>query len=129
MKIFPDKNYWKGDSLVIKASVQHNNELYSDTITIRKTYNIGYQVQISSSAGNLFSNGECSTILRAEVLLNGAVMGSGEVAQNIDFSWVRYELKSSQLDESWSANTQEIEITNLNLEDGYKYRCEISLKI
>ena len=63
------------------------------------------------------------------MLLNGAVMGSGEVAQNIDFSWVRYELKSSQLDESWSANTQEIEITNLNLEDGYKYRCEISLKI
>lgn len=107
--IAPDSELWGntagvngnvgGDtSLAVKCIVTlSENDVYSDTKTIRKQYVQGYTVAITSSNGISFQNGTCSTILTANVYYQGALVAPTYTKEHFTFMWHRY--KASDMSE------------------------------
>lgn len=116
IEITPDSGYWFGvasphavneqeydgcgeSRLTFKCSVTLDNEkVYSDTFSIVKHYLQGYVVQITSSKGELFRNGCCSTVLTANVYYNGQLLDSEFVLSNFTFTWHRYKVEDLTTD-------------------------------
>lgn len=93
LTILPDAVYWNDQgSLTVKCEVTIGANVYTDTFTIRKQYILGYSVKISSTQGESFKNGDCSTILQADVYYKGNLVSPAYVEENFTFVWKKYHL-------------------------------------
>lgn len=93
LTILPDGAYWNDQgSLTVKCEVTVGANVYADTFTIRKQYILGYSVKISSTKGETFKNGECVTVLQADVYYKGNLVDPDYVAENFTFVWKKYHL-------------------------------------
>lgn len=91
--VLPNGSYWgKDNTLTIKCVVTINQKVYTDTITIRKQYIIGYSVEVSSEQGQSFKNSVCQTTLNANVYYQGKLVSPAYVAENFTFLWKKYHL-------------------------------------
>lgn len=93
LTILPNGSYWGDDNtLTIKCVVTVNQNIYTDTITIRKQYIIGYTVEVTSDQGQSFKNGVCQTTLTANVYYQGKLVSPAYVEENFTFLWKKYHL-------------------------------------
>lgn len=113
LEVFPDSCYWlgyvtpppstdadgnpivyHGESRVSFRCVVTLNDsrTYTDTFNITKQYVQGYTVQITSSKGNAFQNGECSTVLTATVYYQGQPVSLDYALEHFTFTWHRYKI-------------------------------------
>lgn len=94
LTVLPDGHYWEKDSsvLTIKCEVTVGTNVYTDTLTIRKQYIIGYTLKVTSTQGDLFRNGQCATTLKASVYYQGNLVDDAWVAENFTFVWKKYNL-------------------------------------
>jgi len=112
LEVFPDSCYWlgyvtdppkqdadgntithHGESRVTFRCVIKLNDArtYADTFNISKQYVQGYTVQVTSSQGNAFQNGICSTILTATVYYQGQPVNIEYALEHFTFTWHRYK--------------------------------------
>ena len=93
LTILPDGAYWNDEAtLTVKCEVTIGSNVYTDTFTIRKQYILGYSIKVSSTRGESFKNGNCSTILQADVYYKGNLVDAQYVADNFTFVWKKYHL-------------------------------------
>lgn len=93
MTIAPDDTIWNNaTTLVIKAEVTIDDNVYADTITLRKEFLVGYSIEIVSSVGDTFMNGQCETVLTANVYYQGLLVDPDYVAANFVFFWRKYKI-------------------------------------
>lgn len=91
--ISPDGEYWnKENVLTIKYEVTANQEVFYSTITLKKLYVIGYSIELESSRGKSFKNGDCSTIINANVYYQGKLLDQDFINENFTFQWEKYTL-------------------------------------
>ena len=106
LEITPNSSYW-GDAnmLTIKAEVTMEEDVLADTITMRKEYLTGYSVQVVSSQGETFMNGQCETILTAYVFYQGLLVDPEYVAENFVLYWRKYTLPDieNEVSDWWEA--------------------------
>lgn len=138
----PDGNYWTDDNiLIIKCVVTIDQKTYSDTITIKKIYTDGYSIIITSKQGEIFKNGECQTILTANVYYQGVLLSPEYVASNFVFNWSKYNLPdlenedtdwyNEQIDENGNVVQEAIDRTKSTIVLNYKitgsdlFTCEL----
>ena len=144
--ITPDSELWGsatdsdskvgGDSvLTVKCVVAlDDSHVYTDTKTIRKQYVQGYTLSVTSSMGNSFKNGDCSTILTANVYYQGSLVDSAYVKEHFNFTWHRYdasdmtelELSNATVDGNtltldYAFDSNEIYICELSTIDAFDY--------
>lgn len=112
LEVFPDSCYWfgyvtdppetdvngnqityHGESRVSFQCVIKLNDsrTYTDTFNIIKQYVQGYTVQVTSSKGNAFQNGVCSTVLTATVYYQGQPVNLEYALEHFTFTWHRYK--------------------------------------
>lgn len=101
--VSPDGDYWRGsDILLIKCVAKIGVLEYLSTITIKKTHASGYSVEIISSHGESFKNGQVQTTLTARLMYNGSEIVSPEELSQFNFYWRKFETQDmSQEDTSW----------------------------
>lgn len=93
LEITPNSSYWGNlNALTIKAEVTMEEDVLADTITLRKEYLTGYSVEIVSSQGETFMNGQCQTVLTANVFYQGLLVDPEYVAENFVYYWRKYDL-------------------------------------
>lgn len=93
LTIFPFASYWNNDNtLTVRCVVTLAEEAYSATFTIRKQYIVGYSIEITSSKGTAYKNGQCQTVLTANVYYQGKLVDPDYVAANYTFKWSKYHL-------------------------------------
>ena len=131
-------------SLMVKYEVTYNLKTYYDTITIQKTFQDGYVIKITSSQGEVFQNGKCSTILTAEVYYQGIRVSDDVIEKSMSFNWVKYTYPDLETPvEDWwreiidengeivqteiNPESQSIKIYNTNTTRD-KYRCFLSVE-
>lgn len=152
LEVFPDSCYWlgyvtdppatdeegkpityHGESRVsFKCVVKLNNSrTYLDTFNISKQYVNGYTIQVSSSSGNAFHNGVCSTVLTANVFYQGQLVDIDYVLSHFSFTWHRYsasdlttELGFEDLDVTDKANVLTL---NYEMDGSDVFVCELSI--
>lgn len=106
LEILPTASYWgDANTLTIKAEVTIDGAVYADTMTLRKEYLTGYAVEIVSSQGETFLNGQCQTILTANVYYQGLLVDPEYVAENFVFYWRKYTLPdiANEVSDWWQA--------------------------
>ena len=95
-------DYFKCNSvsnITFRCVVTINDTLsLSDTFTISKQFLQGYTIEITSSKGNTFHNGVCSTILTANVYYQGQLLSQDYVLENFSFYWRRYNINDPDTD-------------------------------
>lgn len=152
LEVFPDSCYWlgyvtappevddegnpityHGESRVSFMCVIQLNDArtYTDTFNITKQYVQGYTIQITSSKGNAFQNGICSTVLTATVYYQGQPVNIEYALERFTFTWHRYKINDLTTDLGF----EDLDVTDgdnvltLNYEmDGTDvYVCEIGL--
>lgn len=152
LEVFPEDCYWlgyvtpppttdaegnpltyHGESRVTFQCVIKLNDsrTYTDTFNITKQYVQGYTILVTSSKGNAFQNGVCSTILTATVYYQGQPVNVEYALEHFTFTWHRY--KSDDL--TTDLGFEDIDVTDgdnvltLNYEmDGTDvFVCEIGL--
>lgn len=107
LTIQPDGPYWEQSSvLTVKCEVVAHASVYIDTFTIRKQYILGYTVKISSTKGDSFKNGNCSTTLKASVYYQGNLVDDAYVAENFTFVWKKYNLPDIENEDTTWFNEQ-----------------------
>lgn len=91
--ILPDGEYWKKENvLTVKYAVTVNQEVYYNTISIKKQYCVGYTVELESTHGKSFKNGVCSTVIKANVYYQGKLVKQEFLDDNFTFQWEKYRL-------------------------------------
>lgn len=132
LTILPDEHYWEKDSsvLTIKCEVTIGTNVYTDTLTIRKQYIVGYTIKVTSTQGDLFRNGQCATTLKASVYYQGNLVDDAWVADNFTFVWKKYNLPDienedtawfqEQRDEDGNLIQEAIDRTQQSITLGYK---------
>lgn len=86
-------NIWSyGDAVILKSIVTSNQKEYFDAIPIQKQYGTGYTLIVSSSQGLSFKNGECQTVLKAQLMRGGKIVTDEEIAGKYGFVWEKYRL-------------------------------------
>lgn len=132
LTVLPDGHYWEKDSsvLTIKCEVTVGTNVYTDTLTIRKQYIIGYTLKVTSTQGDLFRNGQCATTLKASVYYQGNLVSDAWVAENFTFVWKKYNLPDienedttwfqAQYDEDGNLIQEAIDRTQQSITLGYK---------
>lgn len=142
LTILPNGSYWGDDNtLTIKCVVTVNQNIYTDTITIRKQYIIGYTVEVTSDQGQSFKNGVCQTTLTANVYYQGKLVSPAYVEENFTFLWKKYHLPDlenevsgwweEQVDESGNVVHEAIDRTESTIVLDYEitgrdlYICEL----
>ena len=152
LEVFPDSCYWygfvetppetdesgnpityHGESRVsFKCVIKLNDSrTYTDTFNITKQYVQGYTVQVTSSKGNAFQNGVCSTILTATVYYQGQPVNLEYALEHFTFTWHRYNVGDLNTDLGF----EDMDITDGNNVLTLKYEmdgsdvfvCEIGL--
>lgn len=106
LEITPNSSYWGNlNALTIKAEVTMEEDVLADTITLRKEYLTGYSVEIVSSQGETFMNGQCQTVLTANVFYQGLLVDPEYVAENFVYYWRKYDLPdhTNEVDGWWRA--------------------------
>ena len=106
LEVLPTASYWgDANTLTIKAEVTIDGAVYADTKTLRKEYLTGYAVEIVSSQGETFLNGQCETILTANVYYQGLLVDPEYVAENFVFYWRKYTLPdiANEVSDWWQA--------------------------
>ena len=106
LEVLPTASYWgDANTLTIKAEVTIDGAVYADTMTLRKEYLTGYAVEIVSSQGETFLNGQCETILTANVYYQGLLVDPEYVAENFVFYWRKYTLPdiANEVSDWWQA--------------------------
>ncbi len=108
--IFPNSALWYGEAsnlpiaddcssaaysatacITLKCLVTLNDtQVCSDSFTVRKQYVDGHTIKITSSAGNVFQNGMCSTTLTATVYYQGQPVPLETILERYKFVWHRY---------------------------------------
>ena len=104
LTVEPDDSIWNNSTtLVIKAEVTIGDNVYADTITLRKEFLVGYSVEIVSSMGDTFMNGSCETVLTANVYYQGLLVDPNYVAENFTFFWRKYKMTDelTEQDDWW----------------------------
>lgn len=112
LEVFPEDCYWlgyvtpppttdsegnpltyHGESRVTFQCVIKLNDsrTYTDTFNIKKQYVQGYTVLVTSSKGNAFQNGVCSTVLTATVYYQGQPVNIEYALERFTFTWRRYK--------------------------------------
>ncbi len=130
LEVLPDSCYWLGyvtpppthdangdeitytgeDCITFKCSIVLNNErTYTDIFSVKKQYVQGYTVQITSSKGEVFQNGVCSTVLTATVYYQGQPINAEYALENFTFNWHRYKINDLNTD---------VGFTDLDVNDG-----------
>lgn len=110
LTILPDGAYWNSDSsLTIKCEVTIGANVYTDTFTIRKQYILGYTIKVSSTHGESFKNGNCTTTLQADVYYQGKLVDPSYVEENFTFVWKKYDLPDIENESQgwWEKQTDE----------------------
>lgn len=110
LTILPDGAYWNSDSsLTIKCEVTIGANVYTDTFTIRKQYILGYTIKVSSTQGESFKNGNCTTTLQADVYYQGKLVDPSYVEENFTFVWKKYDLPDIENESQgwWEKQTDE----------------------
>lgn len=94
LTIYPTDSYWddRASSLTIKVVDTYLDKEYTDTVTIRKYLMDGYTVEVTSSKGGTFKNGDVNTILTAQVYYQGEPMTDDFVDQHFTYLWHKYQL-------------------------------------
>ena len=93
LTIFPFDDYWNNsNTLTVRCVVVYGEETYSATFTVKKQYIVGYSLEIVSSQGTAYKNGECQTVLTANVYYQGKLVDPEYVANNYTFKWTKYHL-------------------------------------
>lgn len=102
--ILPFADYWNSaNSLTVKCEVNFDDEKYSDTFTLRKQYIQGFTIVITSEQGKSFKNGQCQTILTANLYYQGKLVDPTYAAANYTFQWHKYHLPDMTNEvEGWS---------------------------
>lgn len=93
LTVKPDSPWWGGENaLTIRCVVTcGDSQTYADSFTINKQYTQGYYILITSSQGTLFKNGNCQTILTAQVYYKEKAVDKNYVADHFTFRWRRYD--------------------------------------
>jgi hypothetical protein len=133
LRVEPTGDYWgdQENTLVIRAVAIYEDTTYTDTFTVRKFAVEGYTVKITSSAGDTFRNGACSTVLTANVMYQGVAVDDEYIAEHFSYCWKKYILPDMENEvDDWDENgivrnTKSIEITG-TLSGSEAYICEIS---
>lgn len=104
LTVYPTDTYWEdmGSSLTIKIVDTYLEKEYTDTITIRKYFMDGYTVEVTSSKGDTFRNGQVETILTAQVYYQGEPVSEDFVAKHFTYAWRKYQLPDLENEvENW----------------------------
>ena len=89
----PNADMWGDDSvLTIKCVVTCDNIDFIDTVTIKKLLIDGYSVEVTSNKGQAFQNGDCNTVLNANIFFKGRLVSPSYVAENFNVIWHKYHL-------------------------------------
>ena len=131
LDILPTGNYWlEGDSCNIKCEVAFNQNKYTDTILIQKNVTQGYEVKVSSTQGDLFKNGDCETILKADVYFQGVLIPEEKAKEEFEFTWKKYSSDDLEITDWGDIDVhQQIINLNYNLYNIEKFSCEITSKL
>lgn len=91
--VYPDSTMWNDSNvLTLKCVVTIGANTYSDSFTIRKQHIVGYTVEVTSNQGKSFKNGECSTVLRANVYYQGKLVSDDFLKDKFTFVWKKFHL-------------------------------------
>lgn len=146
LTIYPTDSYWnkaKG-SLVIRVVDTFQGKDYVDTITIHKYFMEGYKVEIISSKGDTFKNGNVNTTLTAQVYYQGELVSEEFITEYFKYQWHKYQLPdlenevpewwvteeyiNGQLVKSYTPTNQKTLIVSGVLSGTEVYVCEILSK-
>lgn len=128
LTVLPDGSYWGSDNtLTIKCVVTINQSIYSDTITIRKQFIVGYTVEITSHQGMSFKNGSCQTVLTADVYYQGKLVSPAYIADNFTFMWKKYHLPNIESEDLEWYKEQSDDLGNIVQEEIDRTSSEIVL--
>lgn len=152
LEVFPDSCYWYGYVTIPPATDENGNPItyhgesrvsfkceiklndsrtYTDTFNITKQYVQGYTVQITSSKGNAFQNGVCSTVLTATVYYQGQPVNLEYALEHFTFTWHRYNINDLSTDlgfEDLDVNDGNNVLTlNYEMDGSDVFVCEIGL--
>jgi hypothetical protein len=129
--ISPAGEYWlEGDACHIKCVVLFNQNEYTDTILIQKKVTQGYEVKVSSTRGDLFKNGDCETILKADVYFNGVLIPEEQAKKEFGFTWKKYSSDDREITDWGNIDIHQPTIDlNYNLYNIEKFSCEITSKL
>lgn len=152
LEVFPESCYWLGyvtDPPTVDAdgnpltyhgesrvSFQcviklNDSRTYTDTFNITKQYVQGYTVMVTSSKGNAFQNGVCSTILTATVYYQGQPVSTEYALEHFTFTWHRYKVDDMNTDLGF----EDLDVTdgdnvltlNYNMDGTDVFVCELGL--
>lgn len=152
LEVFPDSCYWFGFVIDPPATDANGNPVtyhgesrvsfqcviklndartYTDTFNIVKQYVQGYTVQVTSSKGNAFQNGLCSTILTATVYYQGQPVSTEYALEHFTFTWHRYKIDDLTTDLGF----EDLDVTdgdnvltlNYNMDGTDVFVCELGL--
>lgn len=131
----PDADYWgSATQLVFKCSVDLDGSVYSATYTVYKVSGEGYIAEISSSNGDVFTNGDCSTTLTVNVRYNGVLLTEDEVDSLFDIQWCRYALDDEEHETAIDFEDEELDTTaqsitlDYEIDEGDYYTVTLSSK-
>lgn len=102
--ILPFADYWNSaNNLTVKCEVNFDGEVYSDTFTLRKQYIQGFTIEIVSEQGKSFKNGNCQTVLTANLYYQGKLVDPAYAAANYTFRWQKFHLPDMKNEvEGWA---------------------------
>lgn len=152
LEVFPDSCYWYGYVTIPPATDENGNPItyhgesrvsfkceiklndsrtYTDTFNITKQYVQGYTIQITSSKGNAFQNGMCSTVLTATVYYQGQPVNLEYALEHFTFTWHRYNIDDIGTD----LGLEDLDVTdgnnvltlNYEMDGSDVFVCEIGL--
>lgn len=126
LTVAPDSPWWNAENLVAFKCVVVLNDSheYSDIFTIKKQYVDGYTVIVTSRNGISFKNGNCSTVLIANVYYQGKLVDIDYVLEHFRFSWWRYDYETMEEIECKDA-TDDTFVLDYELDDTDTYICKL----
>lgn len=152
LEVFPDSYYWygfvvtppkideegnpivyHGESRVsFKCVIKLNDSrTYTDTFNIVKQYVQGYTVQVTSSKGNAFQNGMCSTVLTATVYYQGQPVDLEYALERFTFTWHRYKVNDLNTDLGFDdldvTDGNNVLTLNYEMDGSDSFVCELGL--
>lgn len=113
LTIYPTDSYWgdRESALTIKIVETYQNKEYTDSVTVHKYLMDGYTVEITSSKGDTFKNGQVETVLTAQVYYQGEPVSEDFVNEHFTYVWRKYQLPDLENEvENWWA-TEKVDET------------------
>lgn len=151
-EVFPDDCYWLGyvamppsvgpdgkpityhgeSQITFKCVVTLNDaRTYTDTFNVTKQYVQGYTVLVTSSKGNAFQNGTCSTVLTATVYYQGQPVNTEYALERFVFTWHRYKQNDRTNDLGFAGigtnDVGNVLVLNYDMDGTDVFVCELGL--